>query len=246
MAPQPLTCEIVEVFVDHNDTLMPEDLQALTTSEIQATSSWRSQKARQEHLFTRARLRRYASAAFPEVAPGDWTFEREEGGKLYVSGPRLFSFNLSHTQGASAIALSGDPSLEVGVDIETIDRTTDIEALARRNFSDRERRWIAAGTPAQQTKRFFRIWTIREALLKCTGTGLRRPLTSFEVSPVDERLVFHDQTNGPFHIFTWEQDPWVISLVIRGTVEPPPVKLQYDPKKAKYTAKRSEDSGTRD
>lgn len=119
---------------------------------------------------------RIAMAQYLGCPPGDLVFGyAPEGKPLIVGGP---SFNLSHSGGWAALAVT--ETARLGVDIEA-HRPVE-PAIADRYFSPAE---IAALSPLSgldwQTA-FFRVWTRKEAFVKALGTGLRRPLDSFDVS----------------------------------------------------------------
>ncbi|MCV3215543.1 4'-phosphopantetheinyl transferase superfamily protein [Plectonema radiosum NIES-515] len=88
------------------------------------------------------------------------------GDKFVTSG---LSFNLSHSQGLALYGVSRHP---IGVDLECIRDNTDVEALAKRFFTDREYEVVRSLSPNQQQQIFFRYWTCKEAYLKATGAGL--------------------------------------------------------------------------
>lgn len=86
-------------------------------------------------------------------------------------------FNLSHTRGMAVCAICRSHS--VGVDVEAMDRSVDVELLAKRYFAAREHRLIAETPSHQRAEIFFRLWTLKEAMLKAVGTGLATPLREF-------------------------------------------------------------------
>lgn len=89
-----------------------------------------------------------------------------EHGKPFLPGHPDVHFNLSHCREAAICALSDRP---VGVDIESIREYN--ESLARYTMSDAELRQIELSPrPALE---FTRLWTMKEAVLKLTGEGLR-------------------------------------------------------------------------
>lgn len=89
-------------------------------------------------------------------------------------------FNLSHTRGMAVCAICCGHS--VGVDVEAVDRSVDVELLAKRYFAAREHRLIAEAPPHRRAEIFFRLWTLKEAMLKALGTGLAMPLRKFVFS----------------------------------------------------------------
>lgn len=135
---------------------------------------------RRDFAIAHALLRRTLSRYYP-IAPRDWVFVSEPGGKPRVSDDFAASaqlqFNLAHTNGLVACAVSC--SAEVGVDVEAIDRRTDPIEIARRYFSAAEADDLERCAPADRLERFFEIWTLKEAYIKTIGTGLSLPLDEF-------------------------------------------------------------------
>ena len=94
---------------------------------------------------------------------------------------RCLEFNLSHSD-ALAVLLVG-PRGALGVDVERVDPTRDVEGIARYAFAPGERQaLLALGDEAARRAAFFRVWTRKEAYLKALGLGLSVPLDSFEVT----------------------------------------------------------------
>jgi 4'-phosphopantetheinyl transferase len=101
-------------------------------------------------------------------------------------------FNISHTRGFVACAIARD---EVGVDVEASDRRTDFD-IADRFFAPEEAQLVKSVPPEGRACVFFRFWTLKEAFIKATGEGLRRPLDSFSFTFNPVRIVFHPEREG--------------------------------------------------
>ncbi len=84
-------------------------------------------------------------------------------------------FNISHVSSLVAVAMSDH---ELGLDVETTIRRTDIDLLMPRQFTANEIQWVL-GQPDRR-RAFFRIWTLKEAFIKLLGTGFRTSTKSFE------------------------------------------------------------------
>jgi len=96
-------------------------------------------------------------------------------------GGRSVSFNIAHSKGTVLIALGRQGP--VGVDVEYLDRLTDIMEVARANFTENESNTLAAiSDPETRLRTFYRYWTRKEAVVKADGRGLLLPLASFDVS----------------------------------------------------------------
>lgn len=84
------------------------------------------------------------------------------------------SFSLSHAGRYVVLAIAGigrsSPPLSVGVDIERVRDDIDPIALARQVLSPLESEILYAAQDRIAT--FFRLWTLKEALLKAAGRGL--------------------------------------------------------------------------
>ena len=93
-------------------------------------------------------------------------FEYGAHGKPVIIGHPDIHFNLSHCHEAAICALSTSP---VGVDIESIREYK--ESLARYTMSDAELQQIAESE--RPAVAFTRLWTMKEAVLKQSGEGLR-------------------------------------------------------------------------
>ena len=89
--------------------------------------------------------------------------------------PRI-RFNLSHTRGLAAFAVTLHD--DVGVDVEHMGRRLDMERIAASALSETEREALGLLQGDDRRKRFFDLWTLKEAYIKAVGMGLALPLTS--------------------------------------------------------------------
>lgn len=87
----------------------------------------------------------------------------EKGRPLLSNHP--FDFNISHSGDMIAVVIG---TSKVGVDIEQ-HRKVDI-ALFNRQFSEKE--WQSIHQSTHPQKRFFELWTIKEAAIKADGRGV--------------------------------------------------------------------------
>ena len=96
-------------------------------------------------------------------------FEYGEHGKPSIVGhPEIF-FNMSHCREAAICVLSDAP---VGVDVESIRSYN--ESLARYTMSDTEMERIEKAE--RPDVEFIRLWTLKEAVLKRSGEGIRNDM----------------------------------------------------------------------
>jgi phosphopantetheine--protein transferase-like protein len=117
-------------------------------------------------------------------------------------------FNITHTRDAFAIVVSNKK--HVGIDLEKMSIIPDFSSLVKSNFSRGENKYIFESEP-DAIKRFFLLWTRKEAFLKALGTGIIDDLTQIEVFKNDnfiEKTVFdnldHNSSNNEFFIYSTE------------------------------------------
>lgn len=100
---------------------------------------------------------------------GLWSIGPDERGKPFatrLSGEPGPGISVSHSAGIVIAALSADG--DVGVDIECRSRRRSVTEIAQFAFGPRE-----AAAAAVSDAAFYRIWTLREALAKANGAGLK-------------------------------------------------------------------------
>ncbi len=105
----------------------------------------------------------------------DIDFFKSEYGKPSLNNYLNFHYNVSHTRNAIAVVVSDS---QVGVDIEKI-REPEFK-IVNRFFTQPEIEFID-NTVAESKKRFYIVWTKKEAYIKYIGKGLYIPLNSFNV-----------------------------------------------------------------
>jgi 4'-phosphopantetheinyl transferase len=98
--------------------------------------------------------------------------------KPYLASNAL-QFNLTHTREAFAFAISRTCS--VGIDLENIDNTIDINSISSTYFSQTECDFIFEAEN-EAINRFYFLWTRKEAFLKALGTGIQENLLKVEVN----------------------------------------------------------------
>ena len=110
------------------------------------------------------------------------SFAETEYGKPFalVNGaPTLLSFNVSHATANGMIALA--PKQRVGVDIEEYDPDRRLDTLIDSVLAEKERSALRNRPGPQRMRLFFRLWAIKEALLKACGLGFHLDPSDFTV-----------------------------------------------------------------
>lgn len=167
------------VFVPLAEPLEPQTMRRLLSlvpvESRRRFSGIRSASAREQSLVAHV-LARHLACRSLGVAGDVLAFRVGEDGKPFLKSHPRFHFNVSHTRRAVAAAASCRP---VGVDIEGL-RPARMQ-VADRFFTAAEQAYVRAGTDGQD-RRFFTVWTRKEAYLKWSGNGIRVPLTSIETT----------------------------------------------------------------
>jgi 4'-phosphopantetheinyl transferase len=126
-------------------------------------------------------LKRLAIASLLQVPPASLYFDVDRFGKPKLLDGGSWRFNLSHTNGAVALAVA--PGAELGVDIEQADRAVSTEELATEICTQPELAALRAMSGADRLEAFMALWTAKEAIVKAEGLGLSLPLTRVRLLP---------------------------------------------------------------
>jgi len=175
--PSPLPPAAVHVWTVDPDADYPTEQLArygalLCDAERERESRFVFARHRQQYRVSHALLRCVLSC-YADVSPGAWRFAAKDGGRPEIcapSGAPPLRFNLTHTDGLAACAVS--LGCEVGVDVEGLSRRIDARSIAARYFSAAERSTLERCEPHEYAERFFELWTLKEAYLKARGVGL--------------------------------------------------------------------------
>ena len=113
------------------------------------------------------------------MPPTDWRFATNNYGRPSIESidpqVRALSFNVSHTRGCVACAITS--SAPLGVDVQRTDQSQRVQEIADRYFSQKEAAWLRQCSDKLRNIRFAELWTLKEAFLKAVGVGLSGSLT---------------------------------------------------------------------
>ena len=143
-------------------------------------------------------LLRWTLSKSDDVPPSAWMFTSNEYGKPSISGPgaaRELTFSLAHADGLVACVVGH--GVQLGIDVEPLDRVTDCLDLADRFFAPSETAALRACAENERQARFVELWTLKEAYVKATGVGLWHPLNTFAFDLIIPSSVrFHPPTDA--------------------------------------------------
>ncbi|WP_017571539.1 4'-phosphopantetheinyl transferase family protein [Nocardiopsis halotolerans] len=199
--PAPLS---TEVWWAHTSAADDRLLRLLDEEERARNDRFRLQADRDRHLLGRA-MSRLLLAERAGCPPEKVTFalrcrsceEKERAGasrgedsaqgphgKPHPSGPAEgWEVSVSHSGEWVVLALARE--VPVGVDVERVSGTRDLEGLAGYTLGAPESQAWGRLSPADRVGAFFRYWARKESLLKATGLGLSGGLRRVLVSPAD-------------------------------------------------------------
>ena len=132
-------------------------------------------------------------------------FARTQYNKPYIMSahPERWVFNLSHTKD-HVLLCYGKGLAACGVDLEQPRPMADMAAIVRRFYAPEEAGYFAALSAASaKTDYFYRLWVIKEAVLKACGLGLSFGLHHVVVGALDaetwQGIITLPQHNKPFY-----------------------------------------------
>lgn len=190
-----------------------EELALLDDEERANHTRYRREEDRDLYARAHALTRRALSEHCPSVAPSAWRFARKPNERPALEARQFaetgLRFNLTHTPGLVACAVSRAP--EVGVDAECTTRAVDLGSVARTVYDAAELAALFALDAGALRERFFDLWTLKEAWLKARGFGFScdPKSLSFAFDRVDgEPRVRFDRANLPAEY----EGPWAFGL----------------------------------
>jgi 4'-phosphopantetheinyl transferase len=120
-------------------------------------------------------------------------FSYDEYGKPHFPTCSL-SFNISHSGKWVTAAMGTEP---LGIDVELV-KPLDL-TVAHSIFSPPECVELLSLPPEERLAFFFRLWTIKESLIKAVGQGLSLPLTAYTVTTRETEIFVSGPLSASFY-----------------------------------------------
>jgi phosphopantetheinyl transferase len=166
----------------------PDDLDFFERESIQRATV---EKARRERKASYAFARDVLSRRY-SIPRRDLKIQRTDLGKPALSiGGKTAHYSISHSAGLIAIAVSDDCQLGLDLQIKAPFNPsifarilTDKENLQAANMS----LLVSANSASEDF--FFVMWTLKEAALKCIGTGFAVPMRAMDCFPIAHQPTF--------------------------------------------------------
>jgi 4'-phosphopantetheinyl transferase len=188
----------------------PAYLEQLAATQREQVLAYKNFTARRLSLFGKLIVKNY----FERKAVHVTEFLLKENGKPYIENG---FFNISHTRTIVAAAFSDG---EIGLDIEYMHRTSNIDAIAQR-FCREETDYII--NSADRQRNFFYIWTRKESLLKAKGTGISEKLSRYNCM----RDTIDDAANNMlWHLESFSLNNEYVGAVCAHTAIEAPIRIR--------------------
>jgi 4'-phosphopantetheinyl transferase len=140
----------------------------LSKDEHQKAENYKFFKDGQDFIISRGILRSLLSYYLKEI-PENIEIIYGLWGKPYVLTKQPLYFNLSHSRNSILCAIA--KNYEIGIDIEYVDSTLDLEGIALNILSPKELAYWKNVKPEAKADTFFKLWVSKEAFLKASGKG---------------------------------------------------------------------------
>ena len=136
---------------------------------------------------------RYILSRYLGCSPGDIGIQRMSSGRPEIVSPEGadIRFSLAHSGNQALLAVS---RMTLGIDLENLRRSVDVNALSARFYTRNESEAIASLPEDERVEAFFRVWVRKEAYLKAAGGSVPAGLSNCEVSAgaADPRILATD------------------------------------------------------
>jgi len=195
--------------------LQNDCMSLLGSVEQQSIERTRKEKDKTEKTLGWLMCRMEASLRYG-VHPAEVRIDFHEKGKPFFPDFPNFKFNITH--GGNIIAVAFCDEQEVGIDVENNNRKVNLQ-IAECHFTSAEAEFLRKTPEQQRPHAFLRLWTIKEAYLKMLGTGLLRPLDSFEIQRNGDKInIYENQMLQNCTIFQDETDEkHIITVCVKGS-----------------------------
>nr|ASV46884.1 4'-phosphopantetheinyl transferase [uncultured bacterium] len=150
-------------------------------AELERSARFVFERDRRSYLAAHGLLRHALSDCEPECAPSQWSFETRQYGRPELAGHLRspLRFNLTHCSTRVAVVVCRN--VACGIDVEPVLREADSALLISKSLSEQEQAWVTAAGPELRTDRFLQLWTLKEAISKAVGLGLRLPFAELDL-----------------------------------------------------------------
>lgn len=112
-------------------------------------------------------------------------------------------FNISHSHGLVGIAIN--EKYEIGLDIEKVRDMDDL--FKRYTMTEEEYSY------AKDNEKFFELWTSKESLIKCRGTGIDKQMKDIPSLPIEGKKEYQEKK---YYTRVLKIDDYVICITLEN------------------------------
>ncbi|MCI0572972.1 MAG: 4'-phosphopantetheinyl transferase superfamily protein, partial [Myxococcaceae bacterium] len=175
----------------------------LVATEQARAARFLLERDRRRFIVTRATLRRLLGDLLA-LPPREVHVVEGAYGKpaLAPAHGSAIHFNVSHSGDLSLLGFT--LGSELGLDLEEERSDLDVHGMAQVVFSPAEQGALAALEPSARQEAFFRLWALKEAVIKAEGWGFAFPSHTFTVSVAPgEFPLLSSQAPSPLPLAPW-------------------------------------------
>jgi 4'-phosphopantetheinyl transferase len=198
----------------------------LDVDESRRHAAMQSQARREEFVAGRLLAKQLLAQITNRPASSHTITIADTGKPVCKDGPE---FSISHSKGLIACAVAEDAP--VGVDIEVPSPARNTRRISRAHFTEQESAWLA-DAPVDS---FYRLWVLKEAWLKASGSGLAGGLgrlnCTIEASRIHAQVA--DAETPALLLYEWRGAPVGVSI---RTARNAPEVFEWSPERAALVA----------
>ena len=180
-----------------DEQMLAECRALMSVEELQRNSRYRFERDQHRDQVSRALLRSTLSRFVARPSHSLEFSIGQHGKPRLLDAPDNLSFNLSHAGDFVVLAVSLCGA--IGVDIEHMERSNDIQRIAHHYFRESEIDYILMNTDGSNQdshERFYTLWTLKESYMKARGEGVSLGLDKFGFAlHHDQRIVEIDMAS---------------------------------------------------
>ena len=163
---------------------------------------------RNRYIVARATLRKLISS-YAEVSHKNIVFEYTKYGKPFLdtkNNIQGIKFNIAHSQDAVVYAFT--KNIDVGIDIEFVNKDFVIDDVIKYCCSEQEQYRLKSLSENQRYCYFYKLWVIKEALVKAMGLGLSYDLRQIHINFGKNKLI------DPINIVNNDKMYWTVDMFL--------------------------------
>lgn len=175
----------------NGEMLTPALESFLTPNELAELVSFYDEGRKKQYAISRWLLKNLLKTML-NIPANEITFERTPLGKLFLSKSQNrieIEFNISHTKEITILGFC--KGIQIGVDVEKIRDKQSAFQVANRFFQPNEIGWINEPGLSEDLRlsRFYRLWSLKEAVIKATGGGVFKNIQQFFFTEENGKLM---------------------------------------------------------